>query len=174
MRRILADHAARYPLWALDDLYKLLHQAALGSEHAVRDEALVRDWLTQEIASLSAGPEEPLIDSISPGGEVVRVHLRPYGLRQLEPEVLLDGFLRTAREYRGLADHLVEYARIAVSAAHEGILPFGANEIAEYATGQEQAAFPTVHHSPVFEAAYRPAYRVVARSVLSAEILAAA
>ena len=66
MRTILAGHARRYPRWTEEDLYKLVHQAALGSEHAVQDEALARERLAREIAVLGPGPEEPLLDPLSP------------------------------------------------------------------------------------------------------------
>jgi hypothetical protein len=174
MRSILTAHAARYPAWTLDDLYKLLHQAALGSEHAVRDEAHARDWLTRELAGLGAGPEEPLVDIISPGGEVVRVHLRPFVRYRLDAGLLLDASLRTARDFPRRADRITEYAATAADLAREGILRFGAEEISEHIASKKQAGFPAIHHSPAFEAAYRPAYRVVAARELPPEMIAAA
>jgi hypothetical protein len=174
MRRILTAHAARYPHWALDDLYKLIHQAAVGSEHAVSDGAHARDWLTRELAGLGPGPEEPLIDSISPGSEVVRVHLRPFVRLRLEGELLLDAFIRTAREFHGSVERLVEYGETAADLAREGLLRFGADEVTQYVARMKEAGFPAVHHSPAFEAEYRPAYRVVARHELPPEIIAAA
>jgi len=38
-QQILTDHLARYPLMRVEDIYKLVHQASLGSEHAVSDVA---------------------------------------------------------------------------------------------------------------------------------------
>jgi hypothetical protein len=174
MRRILAAHAARYPHWAIDDLYKLLHQAALGSEHAVSDVARARDWLTQELGRLGPGPEEPLIDPISPAGEVVRVHLRPFFRRHLEGELLLGAFTRTARHFQGSAHCIVEYGETAAGLAREGLLRFAEDEVAEFVSRMKDAGFPAVHHSPGFKAEYRPAYRVVAHHELPLEIIAAA
>jgi hypothetical protein len=174
MRRILTAHAARYPHWGLDDLYKLIHQAAVGSEHAVSDETHARGWLTRELASLGAGPEEPLIDPISPGNEVLRVHLRPFVRLRLEGELLLEAFIRTAREFQGSADRIVEYAETAADLAREGLLRFGGDEVTQLVARMKEAGFPAVHHSASFEAEYRPAYRVVARHELPPEIIAAA
>ena len=174
MRRIIATHAARYPHWGIDDLYKLLHQAALGSDHAVSDEARARDWLAQELESLDPGPEEDLIDPISPSGEVVRVHLRPFVRLRLDGELLWEAFIRTAREFRGSADRIVEYGEIAADLALGGLLQFDADEITDFVARMNQAGFPAIHHSPAFEAEYRPAYRVVARLKLPVEIIAAA
>jgi len=174
MRRILIAHATRYPHWALDDLYKLIHQAALGSEHAVSDEAHARERLTQELAGLGPGLEELLIDPISPASDVVRVHLRPFVRLRLEGEQLLDAFIRTAREFHGSADRVVEYANTAADLAREGLLRFDGDGVTEFVARMKEAGFPAVHHSPAFEAEYRPAYRVVARHKLPPDIIAAA
>jgi hypothetical protein len=90
METILRSHFSRYPLMQVQDLYKLLHQAALGSEHAVRNPETARNWLTRELAEMGDGPPEPLFDPISPGGEIARVHLRPFVAGGHNPDALLD------------------------------------------------------------------------------------
>ena len=40
--QLLTAHLQRYPRMQLEDIYKLLHQAALGPEHAVQDAAIAR------------------------------------------------------------------------------------------------------------------------------------
>ncbi|MDW8226743.1 MAG: hypothetical protein RMJ60_02985 [Anaerolineales bacterium] len=50
---VLLSHFARYPAMGLADLYKLIHQAALGSEHAIRNPEAARRWLNEELASLA-------------------------------------------------------------------------------------------------------------------------
>ena len=77
MNKILQDHLARYPKMQARDVYKLLHQAAMGSEHAVTDIASARAWLERELAEIGPGPAEPLVDPISPDGQIARIHLRP-------------------------------------------------------------------------------------------------
>jgi hypothetical protein len=170
LRHILIAHSNRYPRWSVVDLYKLIFQAAMGAEHAVPDEAGARQWLLEEIRNLGSGPEEPLVDIISPGGAVVRVHLRPFVQAGKDVEQLLDAFLRTAREFHGSAQRLETYGRDAVQEATEGVFPFSADEVAAYMGRMKKNGFPAVHHSPAFEAEYRPAYRVVARDFLPADI----
>lgn len=58
-RQIVLDHLFRYPGLQIQDLYKLIHQAALASEHADQGIAGARDWLERELNSLGEGPEEP-------------------------------------------------------------------------------------------------------------------
>lgn len=162
LRRILSGQARRYPIMQPADLYKLLHQAALGSEHAAPGDSAARAWLEREIASLGEGPEEPAVDPISPSRDVVRVHLRPYLAAGGDPEALLAAFLRTAREFRGSPERLREWGLIAAEMADEGRLPFEAAALRGLLREKESRGFPAAHHSPIFQAHYRPAYRVVA------------
>ena len=164
LSRILAVQYRRYPCLQIVDLYKLLHQASMGSEHAVSDEAGVRAWLKREVATMGAGPADPLIDEISPTGEIVRVHLRPYLAAGHDPEKLLEAFLRTAREYRGSVEHLQQYGKVAEWVASAGLLPFQPGQIGAFMQSMKQHGFPAAHHSQIYEELYQPAYRVVART----------
>ncbi len=173
MHIILEDHAFRYPSWCVEDLYKLLHQSAMGSEHAVTDEAAVQEWLTRELRLIGSGPEEPLLDPISPDGEILRVHLRPYVRHGFGHRLLLGAFLRTAREFRGAQELIAHHAQIAVSLAREGNLRIPGETISGFFEEMRAKGFPAVHHSPMYQECYRPAYRVVARQYLHPDILAA-
>ncbi|MCK5635435.1 MAG: hypothetical protein KAI06_10120, partial [Anaerolineales bacterium] len=64
-RRILALQCIRYPLMEVQDLYKLIHQASMGSEHAIQDLDVTRAFLEREVNELADGPEEPIQDIIS-------------------------------------------------------------------------------------------------------------
>jgi hypothetical protein len=170
--RILVAQYRRYPCLQILDLYKLLHQASMGSEHGVSDEDGVRAWLERELATMGVGLEEPLIDDISPSGEIVRVHLRPYVEAGHDPERLLESFLRTAREYRGSVECLQRYGEIAEQMASAGLVPLEPDQIGEFMQRMEQQGFPAVHHSQIYERLYQPAYRVVARTFLEPAVRA--
>ena len=77
-RRILTTQIRRHPRMEIRDLYKLILQAARGSEHVVSDLTVARGRLVREWLELADGPGEPVVDPISPDGRIVRVHLRPY------------------------------------------------------------------------------------------------
>ena len=163
--RILLAHLARYPLMQPVDLYKLLHQAAMGSEHAAPDEMTARPWLEREIRNLGEGPGDPLIDPIAPGGEIVRVHLRPYLAAGYEPERLLHALLRTGREHRGSTERLAEWGQVAAQMAEAGWLPFGP-ELRELLQERAAQGYGAAHHSRQYVESYRPAYRVVTAAFL--------
>jgi hypothetical protein len=163
---LLTSHLARYPSMQVQDLYKLLHQAALGSEHAVRDERAARGWLERELAEMGAGPDDPLLDPISPDGQIVRIHLRPYVQAGKDPEALLKAFIRTANEWKGTPGLLKEYASAAAGMMQSIASQFLVEEIESFFATMEAQGFPAVHHSGVFASLYRPAYRVIARQFL--------
>jgi hypothetical protein len=174
MRSILIEHARRYPQWTMDDLYKLIHQAAMGSEHIMGDEAVLRDWLVQELAHLDPGRDESLVDPISPDGRIVRVHLCPFTNLQLQEEPLLQAFIRTAEEVIPSSMQLAEYAASAIQIAKEGKLPFSSAQVTSYMEDMRARDYPAVHHSVRYKQLYKPAYRVVSSDLLPKEIIAAA
>ncbi|MGE5378175.1 MAG: hypothetical protein ACM3XO_24195 [Bacteroidota bacterium] len=156
IEKVLQNHLARYPSLQMQDLYKLLHQAALASEHAVSDRGSVERWLTRELAEMAEGIPEPLIDPISPNGEIVRIHLRPYVAAGHDAMRLLDAFIRTANDHHGDVRSLQQYWQDAVRMSI-----FPVSEMNDFFPGLKAKAFPAVHHSAEYEKLYKPAYRVV-------------
>jgi hypothetical protein len=165
-RSILSSQILRYPRMQVQDLYKLFHQGAMGSEHAVRDFEGVRSWLERELEDLQEGPDEPLIDPISHHGEIVRVNLRPYIDSGRDPSVLLQAFIKTANEFHGDHENIRRYWAYAGQMASEGELAFEPSSMEVFFSRMEKEHFPAVHHSMVYEEAYHPAYRVVALAYL--------
>jgi len=171
---VLVAHAVRYPLWGLDDLYKLVHQASMGSEHAVTSDDGARSELRRELAEMGPGPAEPLLDPISGDGAIVRVHLRPFVSLGLDPGVLVRAFVQTAHEYHGSRDDLARGLADAAHLAAERLLSLGEADVHLFLSRMEAAGFPVVHHSAAFRSHYRPAYRVVARAFLPLDLAGAA
>lgn len=158
---ILRAHLARYPAMQIQDVYKLVHQAALGSEHAVSSLEGVRKWMERELAEMGEGPVEPVLDPISEDGQILRVHLRPFVAGGGDPSVLLDAFIQTANEYRGDAQTLKTYWKSATNVGH-----FPPAEMDDFIQSMQAEIYPAVHHSPQYESLYRPAYRVVWRKFI--------
>lgn len=154
---IINFHLSRYPAMQIQDLYKLIYQAAMGSEHAITDLEAVRIWFARELTELNDGPAEPLIDPISANGDIVRVHLRPFVASGHDPDLLLKAFIRTAHEYHGEIRMLEQYWQAAVDVAI-----FPAAQMNEYIRSMKEKNYPAVHHSPAYKQHYRPAYRIVA------------
>lgn len=156
---VLQSHLNRYPAMQMQDLYKLIHQAALGSEHAVSDPESARNWLNRELVEMGEGPMEPLVDSISADGEIVRIHLRPFVVARRDLDILLEAFIGTANEYRGDVHLLEGYWQTAMALAR-----FPSVEMDKFIRSMKENNYPAVHHSPIYEKLYHPAYRIVARA----------
>lgn len=75
--KILKEEINRHPKSQVEDIYKFIHQAALGSEHAVKNTIAVKKWLQTEIAGLDYSLTENLTEPLSPDGNLIRLNLRP-------------------------------------------------------------------------------------------------
>ena len=168
-QQIVLEHASRYPWWVAPDLYKLMHQAAMGSGHAVTDGEDARARLEQELASLGEGPVEPLLDPIAPHGEMLRVHLRPLVQKGLSADLLLEAFVKTANQFWGDERVLKGYLIQAVELADRSLIHMRLHDLTRYLSLVSSAGYPAVHHSEEFNRVYHPAYRVVAREYLPEE-----
>jgi len=160
-RRILAEQVARYPRLEPQDLYKLIYQAAMGSEHAVSDTDMARAWLECELEALADGPVEPAVEAISPDGRVVRINLRPYFAAKGDRSALIAAIVRTANEYKGTEARLRRYWSYAERMAVDGELPFTYVVLERFFAQVQEQGFAAVHHSTTYGSAYHPAYRVI-------------
>ncbi|MBN2548538.1 MAG: hypothetical protein JXB15_05255 [Anaerolineales bacterium] len=163
---IWINHSIRYPAWQLQDLYKLLVQAALGSEHAVSDPPSAQRWLERELGEMGAGPDEPIFDPITPDERMIRVHLRSFLAAGCHPQSLLEAFLATATTYHGSREQLASWCSLAIEMCQNGDLPFNAQEAQAFFAEMGENGYPAVHHSPVYQRLYHPAYRVVLRALI--------
>lgn len=163
---IILDHYSRYPQMQLKDLYKLVHQAAMGSEHAVKDIQSARQWLEREIEILPGHSDEPVIDPITPDQSLVRVHLKPYLDSGGDPESLLRSFIRTANEYQGSKEVLKQYWECTKASTNQGDLPFTPGDLDSLFNHMASLDFPAVHHSEQYQVAYAPHYRVLYQGFL--------
>jgi hypothetical protein len=162
---IIHTHQQRYPLMEIQDVYKLIHQAALGSEHALVSPESVRQWLYCEVSQMGSGPDEPLIDPISTEGQIVRIHLRPFIAQGYDLKLLLNAFIQTAIEYRGDVKMIENYWEVASRLGY-----YQCSEMKTFLRDKKGEGFPAAHHSLVFAKNYRPAYRVICKDYLLQDI----
>jgi hypothetical protein len=165
--QLLSVHLTRYPAMQLDDIYKLLHQAALGPGHAVSNPAAARKRLDEEIAALgTAGDIDEGPDVISPDGRLARIHLRTYLAGGGSVDALGRAFVETANTYPGAPDKLVRFCACLGDLAQSGAIPFEREPLEQFFSRIAQDGYPAIHHSEAYRLAYHPAYRVVAVDLL--------
>jgi hypothetical protein len=161
LKRVVLIHVQRYPELRPQDLYKLIYQGAMGSEHAVQNVSEARAWLDNEVKGLRKGPEEPAIDPIAPDGRIVRINLRPYLGEGGDLKRLFRAFIQTAAKFMGRSDLFQRGIYCAEEMAVAGELPFSADILKSFLAKRKAEGFPAVHHSDIYRQSYRPAYRVV-------------
>ncbi|MBN2054062.1 hypothetical protein JW905_04030 [bacterium] len=162
--RVIRTHRARYPVMAVQDVYKLLYQAAMGVGHALTEPEKAWRWLMEECrenASMEALPGEMMIEPVSPLAGLVRVNLRPFLVSGGEVSRLWRAFFDTARivnpdltrlrRYWGWFSDLCE-------SADDLWEPGAVHDFWRHMTSLD---LPVVNHSAQYRKAFRPAYRVV-------------
>lgn len=169
---LIRAHLARYPQMQIADIYRLLHQAAFGPGHLVANKKTAREWLEHEVGRISPSAEGPLVESVHPDAQIVRLHLRPYLALGGGIKPLLESFARSAGQVRGDVALMTGWWRVFEGLCCAGALCADVCEQREavlfgWARAQEQ--WPAVHHSPAYHAVYQPAYRVL--TATEAEVL---
>jgi hypothetical protein len=159
---VLHEHFSRYPAMQIQDVYKLLHQGVMGSEHAVSDMDGVRTWIERELVEMGSGPDDPPFDPISADGQIVRVHLHPFVQQGGNTDKLLDAFIHTASTFHGNTQALESCWQVAIDTEY---FPRAAMDI--FFQTMRAQNHPAVHHSLDYEGLYRPAYRVVLKELLT-------
>lgn len=157
---LLQSHLDRYPDMEPVDGYKLLHQANMGSEHAVSDRSTAAAWMEREWAEMGDGPDEPLVDTLGTPARFARVHLRPWRRAGGAPDVLVDAFVQTANS-SGADTAAVSCALDQMTGLAERSSRWEPAAVQGLVTEQRAAGYPAVHHSARYEESVRPAYRVV-------------
>jgi len=151
----------RYSAMQIEDLYKLVYQATMGNEHLLTDSAAVQAYLIQELASIDTSSVEPLLEEISPDGEVVRLNLRSFKTQNGDRDALFQAMMQTARTFQKSPERLEQYWHDLEQRANSGALAFDAAAMQSFFREMREKGFPTAHHSAVYEEQYKPAYRVI-------------
>jgi len=164
LEALLLEHFERRPKMRAVDVYKLLFQGVFGVGHILGEEA--RRRLQEEAESLNINDQstEPLIESVSADGSMVRVNLRPYLRRGLPLDILYGAMEETAKEQG--ASELFHYAwSVFLELASSGALKVDVEEYGALSLELQEEGPRPHHHSEYYRDAYYPAYRVVKRAV---------
>ena len=158
---LTSQHIARYPNLELIDLYKLLHQSALGASHASAADDILEKEFNLEWDNLTGVHVEPAIDPISPDGKIARIHLRSYLSQDYSKDDLLMAFIRTANAQNGSQEKLKKFCNCLRDLSKAKQLPFNPEDTEAFLNDVENKDYPTLKHSNIFKKEYEPSYRIV-------------
>jgi hypothetical protein len=162
LKKILMDHAYRYPMMQPTDAVKLIYQNELGGGHLIRDKEKCLEYLRKEYASVAKNAQMTQYEEI--GNSFARVHLA--ALPEGNLELLGRNFIRSASEYTGSMERFREKLNVLRQVTSDGIFIFDAAQLENYLSDYEASAYPMVSHSEIYRKLYAPAYRVVLKKLL--------
>ena len=153
----------REPAMRIEDGYKWLFHATQGGDHAVPDDSGPRRWLKREWSGLtSPRPNEPEVVPLDPKRRVIRLNLRPYRKRGGDSEMLLAVFVASARQFRPEREDFASAWRfLGQRLRREQIGHLTYPEWWRLDRESRRIGYPAIHHSREYEAAAKPAYRVI-------------
>jgi hypothetical protein len=166
VQKLVAYHHELYDSMQVQDVYKLLYQANFGIGHLLADTLATTTRLEAELAALGApGPYELLMERISEDGEIIRVNLRPFRAMDLDHTTLVRCMFRSVVDPDSLS--FVRQWNDFFAMVRYGVLDFPLPDAEAWNARIGRGDFSPVSHSEVYRRAYKPAYRVVRRSVFT-------
>lgn len=164
LREIMRQHAKKYPLMQPCDAVKLVYQNEFGGGHLVTDKEQSLVYLSNEYDSISQENDMPLFDDI--GNGIVRVHIASMDSYNLSIEKLNEIFVLSSGSIHGTSESFIKKLDVLEEETGHGIFSFSLDELKHYLQEYIDAGIKPVSHSTEYKKAYKPAYRVVSKSLL--------
>jgi len=162
-REVVLDQYQRYPRMQVQDVYKLVYQAALGNEHLMIDRDRLRDYLIEELKRIKPDSTIPLVEYLTPDSALVRLNLRRFKALRGDPDSLVGAMMECAHDFKRSKLNLLKYWGQFEDLVDKKKIPFNRKMTDQYYKKITKAKYPAVHHSGPYEQAYAPAYRVILR-----------
>jgi hypothetical protein len=158
---LVGEQKAARPEMRARDVYKLLYQGVFGVGHIMGPGAW--DYLQGEASSIDPKdqPSDPLLESVSLDGSIVRVNIRPF-MRENYPLNKLMEAMRQS-DIAGNPAAFLEAWDAFAELVWSGHLDFEHNEVDTINKALDRAKPQPMHHTQQYRDAYHPAYRVVRR-----------
>ena len=179
IRTTISRQLTVYPESRVQDIYKSFCQDNLGPEHLIPNPDAARDYLQSELATYRSDVDsgkytiparrfEPVGDK----GNYVRVDLSVVLDSLVSEDALLDAFVRSANAGQNMSNEQWTRKWRKVSAVirrdFPGI-PECENDLRQIDSVMAEGHY-ILHHSPEYNAAYHPHYRIIERQIFESEI----
>jgi hypothetical protein len=125
----------------VNDIYKFIYQMVFGCEHLVVDRNSAVVYLMSEYLEIQP-KDTPLFESL--GQQYVRVNLESYLFHDLNPNDLINAFIKSSELNKNDKDYFRELCLMYIDSGLFNKLDYQA-----------------VHHSEQFRKLYNPHYRVI-------------
>ena len=163
LENILIFHAKKYPLMQVTDAVKLIYQGEFGGGHLVRDREECLTRINKELESVPMISGETIEDI---GFGIVRVDLASMKAIGMTPEKLCDLFIESASRIRGDLSAFFKKLEYLSDITSRNVFSFTPRELDSYLEEYIKSGCPAVSHSEIYRNEYRPAYRIVLKSLI--------
>jgi hypothetical protein len=164
---LVKQHLNWYPLMEARDIYKLLYQGVMGSEHLIASADEFTQYLRREFDPLPANPSERILEPVRPDQNLLRLNLRAYKCHQLHVDVLIPALLETAQAFSGdLVDLRAVWKGFVQSCGQGLIASIQLDQLHQFMRWLDENGFPTAHHSEAYARTYQPAYRLISNDFI--------
>ncbi len=157
IRELLPEHSRVYPRLEAEDIFKFIFQSVFGCEHLVAAENEACGYVKSEYEAIPKNAPKR-IESL--GDRYSRVHLSCLN-NGLTPETLTRLFALSAKKEPNGKERLEYMLSVVKELVSCGDLPLAVSEFDKKLSLWQATGYPPLHHSEVFRAEYRPAYRVI-------------
>ncbi|MBM3200546.1 hypothetical protein FJZ53_06410 [Candidatus Woesearchaeota archaeon] len=158
LQRILEEQFKRYKDVQIQDVYKLLYQAAFGPEHMITDGTAKRFY---EEFERTEPKEGLLVEWISPIDYTCRINLGPYKLQGGSKEALFEWFYESAiSKKKSIASFNLMWNTF--KELNKEFKYFKLKDVEKFEKKYLcQDPLPAVHHSKKYMKSNKPSYLVV-------------
>jgi hypothetical protein len=164
---LVRQHLIWYPLMELRDIYKLLYQGMMGSEHLISSAEEFSQYLRREFDPLHPNPSERILEPVRPDQSLLRLNLRAYKCHQLHLDLLIPALLETTQAFSGnLVDLRAVWMGFIQFCEQGRITNIQLDQVYQFTVWLEEHRFPAAHHSEAYVSVYQPAYRLVSNDFI--------
>ena len=178
-RKAIERQLQQYPETRVQDIYKSFCQDNLGPGHLIPDPDAAKSYLQSELAvyrkdldsARYAKPTERYVP-VGDAGNYVRVDLSVVLDTLVDEKQLLEAFVRSANEGETVSvdEWKSKWASVAAVIRKDfPAIPDASADLAAIDSLMAQGHY-ILHHSRVFNNAYHPHYRIVARDIFDNEL----
>ncbi|NLX63290.1 MAG: hypothetical protein GX022_00705 [Clostridiaceae bacterium] len=167
--KILTQHALKYPLMEPADAVKLIYQNEFGSGHFISDKEASLIRLQNEYQTVIQKADIPLLEDI--GNGIARVNLAALDINGLTVELLNDIFVASSGNLHRTKNSFIRKLNILKKLTREGLFKFDIHSLQTYLNEYISLDYPPVSHSRIYREAYKPAYRVICKSLIPEKYL---
>ena len=157
---VINYHIRRYPALEVQDIYKLLYQAANGPRHYINKEFDINEFYRQwNEAKLLVG--QPPLEPISSDGKLVRANFAPLRDAGVHPDDVLNAAMLSVEAYIPRPSLLIQWWRDLGDLIRNKIVNLSMREYNTLNDNFQKWGFVPLPHSETYKKIYHPAYIVI-------------